>query len=134
MGVGPQRHHVAPVAEQREPFGIAHHNVELVAMHDEVAPAVGADMDGVPLDGDAAELRAAIIAHGLVVIAGDEDEVVALAHAAEQLLQHVVMGLRPIGAALDAPEVDDVADEIDAVGVGVAEEVEEGFGLAGLRA
>ena len=47
-------------------------------MHDEVAPAVGADMDGVPLDGDAAEARAAIVAHGFVVIAGDEDEVAPL--------------------------------------------------------
>ena len=103
-------------------------------MHDEVAPAVGADMDGVALDGDAAEARAAIIAHGLVVIAGNEDDVVALAHAAKQLLQHVVMGLRPVGAALDAPEIDDVADEIDAVCFGVAQKIEEGFGLAGLGA
>ena len=78
MGVGPERQHVAPVAEQREPFGVAHDDVELVAMHDEVAPAVGADMDGVALDGDAAEARAAIIAHGLVVIAGDERCVVPL--------------------------------------------------------
>ena len=91
-------------------------------------------MDGLPLDGDAAEPRAAIVAHRLVVIAGDEDDVVPLAHPAEQLLQHVVVGLRPVGAALDAPEIDDVADEIDAVCFGVAQEIEEGFGLAGLRA
>ena len=57
-----------------------------------------------------------------------------LAHLAQQLLQHVVMRLRPIDAALDAPEVDDVADQVDLRGVVVAEEIEEGFGLAGFGA
>ena len=96
MGVRPQRQLVAPVAEQGEPFGVAHDDVELVAVNDEIAPAVGADMDDVALDGDAAEFHAAIIAQRLVVIAGNEHELGALAHLAQELLQHVVVGLRPV--------------------------------------
>ncbi len=113
MGVGPKRELVAPVAEQSEPFGVAHHDVELVAVDDEIAPAVGSDMDDVALDGDAAEFQPAILAKGLIVIAGNEDQLGSLAHLAQELLQHVVVRLRPIDAALDAPEVDDVADQVD---------------------
>src|SRR5581483_278176 len=134
MGVGPQRELVAPIAEQSEPLGVAHHDVELVAVNDKVAPTVGADMDGVALDGDAAEMYPAIVAQGLVVIAGNEHEVGALAHLAQDLLQDVIMGLRPVDAAPYAPEVDDVADQIDARGIVAAKEIEEGLCLTGLGA
>ena len=91
-------------------------------------------MDRLALDGDAAELRAAIIAHGLVVIAGNVDQVGAFAHFAQELLQHVVMGLRPIDAAPDAPEVDDIADQINLGRFVAAQEIEEGFGLTSFGA
>src|SRR5680860_1474479 len=61
MHVEPERHRVAPVPEEGEPLGVADDHVELVAMHDEIAPAVRADVNRLALDGDAAELRAAII-------------------------------------------------------------------------
>jgi hypothetical protein len=64
------------------------------------------------LNGDAAELRTAIFPHGFVMIAWDVDELGALADLAEQLLEDIVMGLRPIDPALDAPEVDDIADQV----------------------
>src|SRR3990170_4012007 len=44
------------------------------------------------------------------------------------------MGLRPVDATAEAPEVDDVADEVDAGSIASAQEIEEGFGLAGLGA
>jgi hypothetical protein len=44
------------------------------------------------------------------------------------------MGLRPVDAAPDAPEVDDVADKIDAVGIVAAKEIEESVGPTGLGA
>src|SRR5665647_643077 len=134
MRVRPKRELVTPVAEKGEPFGIAHHDVELIAVHDEITPAVGTDMDGVALDGDAAEPHPAIVLQRLVVIAGNEDEVGSLAGLAQELLQHVVMGLWPVNAAPDAPEVDDVADEVDVGRVVATQEIEEGFGLAGLGA
>src|SRR4029079_1382401 len=132
MSVGPERQHVAPVAEQSEPFGVAHDDVELVAMHDEVAPAVGANVDDVALDGDSAEVGSAEFAQSFVMIARNEDQFGAFAGFAQQFLQHVVMALRPIYATLDPPEIDDVADEIDARRLAIAQEVEEGFGLTGL--
>jgi hypothetical protein len=46
-------------------------------------------------------------------------------------LQHVVVRLGPIGPAADTPEVDDIADQIENVGLGVLEEVEQGIGLRG---
>ena len=131
MGVGPERQHVAPIAEQGEPFGIAHDDVELIAMHDEVAPTVGADMDDVALDRDAAEFASAKIPHSFVVIARDQNELGAFAGFAQELLQHVVMALWPISATFDPPEIDDVTDEIDTGSVAIAQEVEEGIGLAG---
>src|SRR5215468_4777267 len=132
MRVSPKRELVAPVAEEREPFRVAHHDVEFVAMHNEIAPAIGADMDGVALDRDAAELHPAIVTQSLVMIAGNEHELSAFARLAQKLLQHVVMGLRPVDAAPDAPEVDNVADKIDAVGIVAAKEIEESVGPTGL--
>jgi hypothetical protein len=47
------------------------------------------------------------------VIARNEDDVRALPRLAQKLLHHVVMRLQPERAALQAPEIDDVAHEID---------------------
>ena len=131
MGVGPQRKRVAPIAEQREPFGVADDDVEFIAVHDEIAAPVGSLMDRLALDGDAPEPRPAIIAHRFIVIAGNVDQLRPLARLAQQFLQDVVVGLRPVDAALDAPEVDNVADQVELRGVVAAQEVDEGLGLAG---
>ncbi len=71
------------------------------------------------------EVHARIIADAFVMVAGDEHDTGALAGLAQQLLQHVVMGLRPHGPALDAPEIYNVANEVDGLGVVVLKEVEE---------
>lgn len=83
MGIRPKCQPVAPIAEQSDPFGVAHDDVELVAMHDEIAATVGTDVDEATLNGDAAECRPAILAHGFVVIAGNVDELGALADLAQ---------------------------------------------------
>jgi len=80
-------------------------------------------MDRLTLDGDAAELQAAIVAHRFVVIARDINKVGTLADLAQQLLQDIVVGLRPIDATLDMPEIDNVADQVNAEGVMVAQEI-----------
>src|SRR5262249_11249716 len=85
-------------------------------------------------DCDAAESHSTIVAQRLVMITGNKHELGAFARLAQELLQHVVVRLWPVDAAPDAPEVDDVADKVDAVCVVAAQEVEEGFGLTGLRA
>ena len=73
-------------------------------------------------------------AQELVVIAGDVDDARALAALAQQLLHHVVVRLRPVPGAAQPPAVDDVADQIDRLGVVVAQEIEQELGLGRLRA
>ena len=86
------------------------------------------------MDLDAAEMHARVVAQSFVVIAGNENEASALAYLAHQLLEYVVVRLRPMGTAPDLPEIDDVTDEIDDVGVAVPEEVEQPLGLCRPRA
>ena len=129
-----QRGFVGPVTEQGEPLGVAHHHVEHVAVDDEVALAVRRLVDGGLLHLDAAEMAAVIVAQEFVVVAGNIDQPASLAHLAQKLLHHVVVGLRPIPALLQPPPVDDVADKIDRVGIVVLQEVKQKLGLTALGA
>ncbi len=132
--VGGEREVVGLVAEQRQPARLRHDEIEDVAVHDEIALAVGGLVHGVLDHLDAAEMGAVIAAQEFVVVAGDVDQAGALARLAQQLLHHVVVRLRPIPRRAQRPAVDDVADQVDGVGVVVAEEVEQLVGLAAARA
>ena len=125
---------VGLVAEQREPTRLRHHQVEDVAMNDQIAAAVGAGMHGVLDHLDAAEMGAVVVAQEFVVIAGHVDDAGALARLAQQLLHHVVVSLRPVPVRAQRPAVDDVADEIDGLGFVPAQEIEQPLGLAAPRA
>ncbi len=83
---------------------------------------------------DAAEMRAVIFAQKLVVTTRQIDDAGALARLAQKLLHHVVVILRPIPAGLQLPAVDDVADQIDHLGIVAAQEVEKAISLAAARA
>jgi hypothetical protein len=133
-GVEPERELVTVVAEEGEPARAAHDDVELVTVHDEIAPPLGGGVHNVLVDLDAAEAQAGIIAQALVVVARNEHEAHALARLAQQLLQHVVVRLRPMRAAAHLPEVDDVADQIDGVGFAVPKQVEQLRSLRRARA
>jgi len=76
-------------------------------------------------DLDAAKRLATKVAQPLVVIARNEDDPGSLPRLAQQFLDHVIVGLGPIGAAAHLPEVDDVTDQIIGVGVGVLQKIEE---------
>ena len=106
----------------------------MIAVDDQIAAAVGALVHGALAHLDAAEMGAVIVAQELVVIAGHVDDAGALARLAQQLLHDVVVRLRPIPARSQLPAVDDVADEVDRLGVVVAQEVEQELRLAPLRA
>ena len=114
---------VGLAAQEREPARLGHHEVKQVAVDDEIAPAVGADMDCGLDHLDAAEMSAVVIAQELVVIAGHIDQAHALAGLPQKLLHHVVVALRPVPGGLELPAVDDVADEIDRVRLMPAQEV-----------
>ena len=132
--VGGEREVVGLVAQERQPARLRHHQVEDVAVHDQIAAAVGALVDGVLHHLDAAEMGAVIAAQEFVVVARDVDDARTLAALAQQFLHHVVMRLRPIPRRAQRPAVDDVADEVNGVGFVVAQEVEQFFGLAAARA
>src|SRR5262245_31408857 len=104
-GVAPDRDVIGLVAEQREPAGVANHDVEQVAMNDQIALAVGGDVNGAFEHIDAAEMGAIVVAQELVVIARDVDDSHALASLAQQLLHYVVMRLRPVPAGPQLPAV-----------------------------
>jgi hypothetical protein len=92
---------------------------------DQIALAVGGLVDGVAGHHHAAEMHAAEVADPVVVIAGHVDDVHPLAGQAQDLLHHVVMGLRPVETALHLPAVDDVAHQIQRVAFQLADEVEQ---------
>src|SRR5215475_4465651 len=65
--VAPDRDVIGLVAEQREPTRVANHHVEQVAVNDEIALAVGRDVDGALQHVDTAEVGAVVVAQELVV-------------------------------------------------------------------
>jgi hypothetical protein len=132
--VEPQRHVVGPVAQEREPLGVAHDAVELIAMQDQIALAVGALVDRLAHHLHAAEIQSAIIARSLVVIARHVDDLGAFARLAQDLLDDIVMRLRPEPGAFEPPAIDDVADQIEIIALVMLEEIEQQLGLAAARA
>src|SRR5271163_3320665 len=133
MGVDEQREVVGPVAEEGEPLRVPDNHVEFVAMDDEIAPSVGRRVDRLPFDLDAAEGQTEELTGELVVVAGNEHHPGAAADLAQQLLDDVVMRLRPVPAGAQAPAVDDVAYQIDRVSLDVAQHIQDKMGLAAAR-
>ena len=79
---------------------------------------------------DATEMVTHKAACEFIVVAGDVDHMAAFAGTAQQLLHHVVVGLRPIPFAAQLPAVDDVAHQIQVIaGVGL-QKLNQGLGLA----
>ena len=113
----------------REPARILHHQVENIAVNDQIAPPVDALMDGVFHDVDAAKMRAVIIPQEFIVIARHIDDLGALARLAQYFLHEVVVRLRPVPVRSQRPAIDDIADEIDGIGIMAAEKVEQSIGL-----
>ena len=125
---------VGPVAEQREPAVIARDLVELVAVDQQIAPSVGGDMHVIALDPDVAERGADVLARGLIVIAGHEHDVHALARVTQDLLHQRVLRGRPVhAAAAHRPEIDDVAEQKQVLGLVGFEKLEQPLRLAGAR-
>jgi hypothetical protein len=125
---------VGGVAKERQPARVLDHHVEDVAVHDEIAAAVGSLVDRGLDHFDAAKVSTIVIAQEFVVVARHVDHARALARLAQKLLHHVIVILRPVPAGFELPTVDDIADQINGVGVVVAQEIEEAVSLATARA
>ena len=96
--------------------------------------AVGGFVDHLAFDANAAHRHAEIIAGAFIVVAGNEDHLGAALGPAQNLLHQVGMRRRPVPAALQAPAIDDVADEIEGFEFHTAEKSKKGLGLASPRA
>ena len=125
---------VGTVAEIGQPAYRVDDPVELIAMDDEEAAAVGSLVQRPVGHDDAAEMGALEIPQELVMVAGDVNDAGALARLPEQLLDHVIVRLRPVPGPPQPPAVDDVADQVDGVRVMVAKEVDQKLCLGRLRA
>jgi hypothetical protein len=68
------------------------------------------------------------------VIAGHVDHLRAGARLAQDFLHHLVLRFGPVPGAFEPPPVDDIADQVDRVGIDMAQEVEQIVGLAAARA
>jgi hypothetical protein len=108
------------------------HDVEGVPMNDEVAATVCTLVDGSVCYFDATEVCSQVVPQELVMIAGDIDETDALPDLAQELLDDVVVLLRPVPGCLKPPAVNDIADKVDGVGVDLPQKVEEHPTLATL--
>jgi len=133
VAVQPQREVIQRVAHVRQPLGVPDHAVGEVAVHDPQAAAVGQAVHRLVADADAAEVQADELAAELIVIAGHVDDLRALARLAQHLLHDVVVRLRPEQAFFHGPAVDDVADQVQHVGLMMTQEVQQMLGLAAAR-
>jgi len=124
-----QKELVADIADEGEPAHVLDDGIEFVAVHDEKAASIRGEMDVVFLHGDGA-VDAEEIGKELVVVAGDVDDLCAFAAFAEDLLDDVAVLLRPVDAAAEFPDVDEIADDVEGVEFVVPEELEEGACVA----
>jgi hypothetical protein len=125
---------VPDVAQIGQPLGALNDAIEEVAVRDPESSAVGGHMDAFGKHVDAAEVVLDIAPCELVVIAGDEYDASAFARFPQDFLNDVVMGLGPEPGAAELPAVDDVANKVEGLALGVAQEVEQRGGLAAWRA
>lgn len=124
MAIDLQGPFVADVAQIREPLGALNHAVEEVAVGDPESLAVGGDVDRFGKDVDAAEVVLEIAPCELVVITGHEDDPCPLACLSQDLLDNVVVGLRPEPGSAELPAINDVAHKIERLALGITQKVQ----------
>lgn len=120
---------ICPAAQHGQPPMIAHDGVELVAVNDEEAPAVGRGVIVVRTHLDVAEARAEEVAEKVVVITGNEDNLGPLAGTLQELVYDVVVLPRPVPLLAQRPDIDDVSDQVEVVAAKPVEELVKALGL-----
>jgi len=115
-GVDAHQQVVSHVPQHRHPAVVAGDLIEFVPVDQQQAFAVGGDVDVFVLHPDTAEIQAVVGPQGLIVIAGNEHDLAAVAGPAEDFLDHGVLGGGPVNAPAHGPEIHDVADQVKMVG------------------
>ena len=114
---------VKRVPHEGEPAVRQHDGVEFVAMQDHQPAPVRGVVERGAHDFHSAEIHAAERADHLVVIARDIDDPRAALGTLEDAPDNIAVFGRPVDLLLQPPAVDDVADQIHGVAVGMVEEV-----------
>ena len=104
---------------------MTHDDVELISMDDQIALPVCAGMDGPFANVYAAKPERCEFAKEFIVIARYINDARALARAVEQMLNDPVAGRRPVPALLQLPPIDEIADQIDAVGLDRLQKIQQ---------
>ena len=121
------------VAEMHDPFAVGpHHAVEHVAVHDEVALAVFALMQGAVLHVDIAEGQPELQEgpQELIMVADDIGDFRAALGGRQDAADDVRVGLRPEPFLAQAPAIDDVAGKVKLLRGVRLEEAAKRLGLA----
>ena len=107
-----------------EPLGTLDDCIEFMAVDDEQPATVGSGVNGAGLDGDVPEI---VVIRGdeLVVVSRDVNKTRAFAGDAEEFLDDVVMRLRPVKTTAEAPDINEVADDIEGFKFPLAQEIEQ---------
>ena len=124
---------VSNVARERQPFHVLHYGVKLMPVDDEHATSVRQTMDRMSLHGDIA-VSAEKAGEHFVVVTRDANDPCALARFAKNFLDNVVVLLRPVTAAAQLPDVDQIAHYIERFAFVLAQEFEQRTGIAAARA
>jgi hypothetical protein len=106
------------------------HNVEKVPMQNQIPPTVSRDVDRRLGDVYSAEMGATVVAQEFIMVAGNVDDSCSFASLTQQFLYDVVMRLRPVPPGAQLPAVDDIANEVDGVGLVMTKKIKESSGLA----
>ena len=119
---------IADIPDMGEPLRALDDGIEFMAVDDEQAATVGGGVNGAGLDGDVAEI---VVIRGdeLVVIPRDVNKTRAFAGDAEELLDDVVMRLRPVKTTAEAPDINEVADDVEGFKFPLSQEIEQRFSL-----
>jgi hypothetical protein len=96
VAVQPKRHGVRAVAEHCQPAGVFDDGVEHVTMDYQQPPAVGSNMDDLFRHFDATELQQSVVAQPLIMVARNVNNPRAFANFTQNLLDHIIVGLRPV--------------------------------------
>ncbi len=125
IAVRPQGNRVGPVTQQGQGARVAHNAVEAVTMGDQQALAICRGVLGLHLQLHAANLdaEADVFAQHLVMVAGHVHNVGAGARGFQNQLQHLIVVLVPEPGALEAPAIDNVANQKQILARGLLEEI-----------
>ena len=124
---------VTNVTREREPLHVLHYCIELVPMNYEHPAAIGQAMNGMLLHRDVA-IGAVKFGEQIIVIARDIDGPRAFARFPENLLNDIVMLLRPVNPAAQLPDVDQVAHHIKSLKFVLAQKIEQRARVRATRA